>query len=572
MRSKHGTARSSPKKKDLLTVCHYDDDDFERNEDDDEISRIPIFTCPAHHCWTCTQKDMIKLEKEEAKQSRQKDNNKIKTKKASRKKRKRTQSIFRQKKSVRLYRCLYCPVAYHATCIPPNSRFHELAVLCHEHSLTNKLPDLDIDNSIQKQIEDKVEKTLLRLHGFNRANNEQRNSLFGARRGKSANPFFPGLRGDRFDSTEMDLISLIKDEITLSVEGQDRRVLNLKPSSTASMVLYGSLPFMCPVDIKNEVYSKPPSYTHIHSNKVTDPNNRPKKISIDHDKVKCTCTKICGEDCFNRLTMAECFEGNCKLGKVDCGNRELSKRRFVKCQPSRERGKGWGLLTLVDVPRGKLVQEYVGEIIDEKEKERRLSSWNADHSFYVMALSRGYYVDAREFANYSRFINHSCSPNCKVVSISVKGLIRNGIYSIREIKKGEFLSYDYHFDSKQNDRFVCRCGAPNCRGTMMDKFTKGITDENKIVTWKEAKTLYNSDKSFLEKIAGTNVVSIENNSLLPGTDDPTETLVKGPLIKHRDIAIHSRLFLWRNVKVGSNFASRSNRLRKLVSNRRLFKL
>ena len=449
--------------------------------------------------------------------------------------------------------------------------------------MIHKLPELDINNSFQKKVENKVEKTLMRLHGCNRpkANEGKHGNAWSrmyGRRGLSTNPFFPGLRGDRFDSTEQSMVSYIKDE-TMQQQNQHQQqnqqqphenssLMVVKPSSTMSMVLDGSVPFLLPMDIKNEVYSKPPSYTHIQGNKFgDDPNNRPKKIPVARyeDQEKCACTgSYCGEDCFNRIIMAECIgSSNCNLGHKNCGNRALGKRLSVKCQPKRDRGMGWGLVTLESVAKNRLVQEYVGEVIDEKEKESRLHLWNIehpyDHDFYVMALSRGFYVDAREFANYSRFINHSCAPNCKLVSVNVKGRLRNGIYSIRDIQAGEFLTYDYNFDTKQEDRFVCRCGAKNCRGTMKGGGGKGDNETKKVATWKEIRAHYEADKTFLTEMKGKDVVRL-NNGLLPGAEDPTETIVRGPLVKHYQAAIQSKIFLWRNVKLGANFVSRNSRL------------
>ena len=43
--------------------------------------------------------------------------------------------------------------------------------------------------------------------------------------------------------------------------------------------------------------------------------------------------------------------------------------------------------------------------------------------------------------NTARLINHSCSPNCEVTGKGTKLWIS----SIRDIKKGEELSYDYGF-------------------------------------------------------------------------------------------------------------------------------
>jgi len=321
----------------------------------------------------------------------------------------------------------------------------------------------------------------------------------------------------------------------------------------------------------NEVYSTPPPYTHIQSLKYDDDKNlRPKKIpaATKDDREKCSCTgKTCAEDCFNRVIMAECIGPvNCNIGIKDCGNRALGKKQFVKCQPRRERGKGWGLVTLEFIPKGKLVQEYVGEVIDEKEKEKRLQDWNREHpndpNFYVMALSNGYYVDAREYANLSRFINHSCDPNCRVASVNVKGYIRNGIYAIRDIQAGEYLNYDYHFDTKHGDRFVCRCGSPNCRGTM-----KGAGKDDpmkKPANWKEAKARYDADKKFLLDTKGEEVVSLVD-TLLPCAEHPNETVASGPLEKHRQEAISNRIFLWRNVRMGADFVSRYSRLENKAS-------
>ena len=82
-----------------------------------------------------------------------------------------------------------------------------------------------------------------------------------------------------------------------------------------------------------------------------------------------------------------------------CGNRSLGLRKSAKCKPQREQGKGWGLITLEALKKGDLVQEYVGEVIDENTKRERLTNWTKDHpndpNFYIMQLDAGWYIDAR---------------------------------------------------------------------------------------------------------------------------------------------------------------------------------
>lgn len=401
-----------------------------------------------------------------------------------------------------------------------------------------------MSTSMQGTVEDKIDRSMLKMSGVKRA----RRRLGGA----SSNPFFPGLRGDRLQTEEKYLLEHITKAKELG------NIDEIAPSSKTQDM---ELPFCLPSDMKTEVHSKPPNYTHLHGLRYAT-DNRPKKIPPSGER--CQCVGKCDENCFNRLTLIECCgdgaNSNCNVGGEDCGNRAMGKRQFVKCKPKREAGKGWGLISLADRPKGSLVLEYVGEVVNEKEKEHRLISWNSDHpndpNFYVMGLGGGWYVDAREFANMSRFINHCCDPNCQVTTVNVKGYKRNGIYTKRDIKAGEFLSYDYHFDTKQADRFICRCGAKNCRGTMQGG--GGGSEAKKPLRWKEAKLRFDNDCKLLKELEKQQVASLVSN-LIPAAEQPTEHVFAGPPEKHRDTAVRNRIFLWRNASLGADFTSRNSR-------------
>jgi len=80
-----------------------------------------------------------------------------------------------------------------------------------------------------------------------------------------------------------------------------------------------------------------------------------------------------------------------------------------------------------------------------------------------------YYVDGKHFGSDSRFINHSCDPNCELQLWHVNGRLRIGICAIRDIQPGEALSYDYQFETSEEDVFKCYCKTSACRGTMAPK-------------------------------------------------------------------------------------------------------
>ena len=187
----------------------------------------------------------------------------------------------------------------------------------------------------------------------------------------------------------------------------------------------------------------------------------------------------------------------------------------MKVKPFQEGEMGWGLKTVDLVQKGTLVIEYLGEVIDENEMRSRMHYQRTftprDHDFYIMELNNGVYVDGKRKGNLSRFINHSCDPNCELVRWNVKGRTRIGIFALREIAPNEPLSYDYQvyhrsfgksipsahyillmssckFDTKESQAFKCHCGAESCRGTMAPK-TRGPQDKDTLSREEKAKMI-----------------------------------------------------------------------------------
>ena len=78
-------------------------------------------------------------------------------------------------------------------------------------------------------------------------------------------------------------------------------------------------------------------------------------------------------------------------------------------------------------------------------------------------------IDAGVNGNEARFVNHGCDPNCQTVQIDARIFIE----AIRTIRPGEELAYDYRIQRDDDDPadidavFACRCGARNCRGSML---------------------------------------------------------------------------------------------------------
>ena len=81
-------------------------------------------------------------------------------------------------------------------------------------------------------------------------------------------------------------------------------------------------------------------------------------------------------------------------------------------------------------------------------------------SVYIFTLNDRYDINGKVSWNLAKYINHSCDPNCE--TDIVRGKI--WISAIKDIKKGEELSYDYGYDMHYFEDHPCRCNSKNCVG------------------------------------------------------------------------------------------------------------
>lgn len=132
---------------------------------------------------------------------------------------------------------------------------------------------------------------------------------------------------------------------------------------------------------------------------------------------------------------------------------------------------GRGVYASTFIPKETRIIEYIGELIDKAESEKRALSQHAkslesgDAAVYIFTLSKNYDIDGNVPWNTARLINHSCNPNCEAWIVGR----RIYIYSLRDINKGEELSFDYGFDIECYEDHLCRCGADGCVGYIVSR-------------------------------------------------------------------------------------------------------
>ena len=159
---------------------------------------------------------------------------------------------------------------------------------------------------------------------------------------------------------------------------------------------------------------------------------------------------------------------NCVMPK------RLTLPRITPCQPLpsvevRDSPiHGLGVFAATQLNKGGSVGLYDGRRYTAKQLLQ--VDWNLKLT-YLFGLSDGSTIDGGEGGNATRHLNHACAPNCEAVEEDdAEGRVVVRIVALKRIRVGQELFIDYGLVADESARpgdYACRCGAKNCRGTML---------------------------------------------------------------------------------------------------------
>lgn len=181
----------------------------------------------------------------------------------------------------------------------------------------------------------------------------------------------------------------------------------------------------------------------------------------------------------------------------DCINRVVQRGREVAINIRKTPNKGWGVFAGdKKIPANTYIGVYAGECITDSEAEMRGSIYNKFGRTYLFDLdfwhlkggdeewSPKFTIDAYHAGNFTRYLNHSCDPNCSINPCYIdegnldKPLLT--IFTLRDVAPGEELCFSYFGrpdgDEEEEEEppakyhdavyIPCQCGARNCRQRM----------------------------------------------------------------------------------------------------------
>ncbi len=130
---------------------------------------------------------------------------------------------------------------------------------------------------------------------------------------------------------------------------------------------------------------------------------------------------------------------------------------------------GYGIFASRPIAKGERLIEYKGTLINAEQADGRYPEIGTPPHTFLFDAENDMYIDAGVNGNLARWINHSCKPNCETVQEGQRIFIE----AIRTIRPGEEIFYDYRItldephNARARKKWVCHCGAPGCRGTML---------------------------------------------------------------------------------------------------------
>ena len=139
-----------------------------------------------------------------------------------------------------------------------------------------------------------------------------------------------------------------------------------------------------------------------------------------------------------------------KLQKKKQSKKQMYTPGDFKLAVRRSRS-GLGLFAVDAIPKNVCIIEYVGKHLTDEEYDR-------SNSRYLFDIGNGKVLDGTPRWNKARYINQSCVPNCETDVYKHRVYVR----SIRKIKPGEELAYDYgkeYFDEYIGENCTC----PKCK-------------------------------------------------------------------------------------------------------------
>ena len=122
---------------------------------------------------------------------------------------------------------------------------------------------------------------------------------------------------------------------------------------------------------------------------------------------------------------------------------------------------GYGLFTGEVVKQGEAIIEVTGQRLTAEGAKTKMAKKTMAHKCLLKA-GPTVFIDPDKCTSLARYVNHSCTPNCRLVHNNKVFLV-----AVREINPNEELTVRYYMGMTNDGQGIkCKCKSSGCRGRM----------------------------------------------------------------------------------------------------------
>ena len=217
-------------------------------------------------------------------------------------------------------------------------------------------------------------------------------------------------------------------------------------------------------------HMEPPSYTYLPRS-LPEPSSSSSSSSHAStlNTYSCDCDTNCGVMCGHCIDLSDpdpvyLCNRDCRCPS-DCPNRLPDSD--VQLDIRYDDLKGWCLVANCAIPRTTYIGDYTGLI---RSKCHAMQIHKSSSLNYILTVREGSvhgtlttHIDASTHGSPLRFMNHSCSPNVRIIPVRDDFVYpRVTCWATRDVGEGEELCFSY--GRGVLGKVVCRCGSKGCQG------------------------------------------------------------------------------------------------------------
>ncbi|KAN0067619.1 histone H3 methyltransferase [Elaphomyces granulatus] len=202
--------------------------------------------------------------------------------------------------------------------------------------------------------------------------------------------------------------------------------------------------------------------------------------------------RVLTQNFLKRTAMIFECSARCNCDK-NCWNRVVQHGRTLRFEIFHTGDRGFGLRSPDHIKAGQFIDCYVGEVISKEDADlREAEAGSKPQPSYLFSLDflvnddDIYVVDSQKLGAPTRYMNHSCNPNCRMFPVTRhhgdNRIYDLAFFSLRDLPPMTELTFDYN-PTWKGDKTVdpnavkCLCGEAQCRGQLWPNHRKSTKNE-----------------------------------------------------------------------------------------------